>query len=185
MFLKNLPNLLSFIRLFLVIPFVYFFHYKQYEYSFLIFMVAAFTDALDGWLARILKCQSNLGLIIDPLADKILIVSCFILLGLQKILPIWIVGIVLLRDLAITFGAFLSLFVFKKKYQLYPSLLSKLNTVLQILLIICSLTHITYYPIKSGYFNSLIYMVASTTLLSFFHYFSVWYHNFTTKNKNV
>jgi len=185
MFLKNLPNLLSLIRLFLVIPFVYFFYNKQYPYSFYIFMIAAFTDALDGWLARVLNCQSNLGLIIDPLADKILIVSCFILLGLQSILPIWIVALVLLRDLAITFGAFISLYICNKQHALHPSLLSKLNTVLQMLLIVCSLLHITYYPIETIYLNYLIYLVAATTFLSFFHYFWIWYHHFMIKNKNV
>lgn len=185
MFLKSLPNLLSFLRLLLVIPFVYFFYTKQYPTSVIIFIIAAFTDALDGWLARILKCQSNFGLIIDPLADKILIVSCFILLGYQHILPVWLVFLVLSRDIAITFGAFLSLYIFKKKHALYPSLLSKLNTVLQMLLITSLLVHLSYCNIPIRYLNYLIYLVTATTLTSFIHYFWIWYQSLDEKQSNV
>ena len=175
MSIKYLPNILSLLRLFLVIPFVYFFLRAQFQPSLIIFIIAAFTDALDGWLARHFNCQTNFGLIIDPLADKILIVSCILLLGYHHVLPIWFVLLVLGRDLAITFGAFIAMYIFDQPSPLQPSLISKLNTVLQMMLILSCLIHISYIPLPIIYLNILIALVTLTIITSFFHYLFVWY----------
>ena len=174
MSIKYLPNTLSFLRLLLVIPFVFFFLSAKFKITFAIFIIAALTDALDGWIARYLNCQTQFGLIIDPLADKILIVSCFVLLGYHQVLPLWIVVIVLTRDLAITFGAFISLYILKKPHPLYPSLLSKFNTFLQLLLILSCLSHLTYYHLPQAYLHFLETLVTFTTVSSFLHYLWVW-----------
>lgn len=175
MSIKYIPNIISIFRLFLVLPFIYFFIQAKFTLSFNIFLLAAFTDALDGWIARKFACQTNFGLIIDPIADKILIVSCIILLGYHHILPVWLVLLILARDLAITFGAFLSIFLYKKPSPLKPSRISKLNTLLQMLLILSCLFHISYFPIPSIYLKTLIILVTITTLISFFHYLTIWY----------
>jgi cardiolipin synthase len=176
MSIQYLPNIISIFRLFLVIPFIYYFIHAKFQISFNIFLIAAFTDALDGWIARKFNCHTNFGLIIDPVADKILIVSCIILLGYHHILPIWLVLLILGRDLAITFGAGLSIFVYKQASPLNPSLISKLNTVLQMILILSCLCHISYFPIPQTYLDLLIAMVTLTTIISFFHYLKIWYH---------
>jgi cardiolipin synthase len=175
MSLKLLPNFLSFLRLILVIPFVYFFYYKSFQIAIFVFVLAALTDALDGWLARVLNCQTNFGLIIDPVADKVLIVACFILLGYHQFLPLWLVTLVLSRDLAISSGAFISLFIIKNQRPLYPSLLSKINTVLQMLLIVTALISVCWSSIPNDILKSLIILVAVTTTASFIHYFVFWF----------
>jgi cardiolipin synthase len=178
--LKLLPNILSFLRLILVIPFVYFFYYKNFHIAVCLFILASLTDALDGWLARVLKCQTNFGLIIDPLADKVLIVACFILLGYHQILPIWLVTLVLTRDLAITLGAAFSLFVLENKHPLLPSRLSKLNTLLQMLLIILSLITLCFDQVEFNrqILHYLVILVGFTTSASFVHYFIIWFQTF-------
>lgn len=181
--LRNLPNILSFLRLLLVLPFNYYFYVGQIKTAFIIFMVAAFTDALDGWIARVFKWQSDLGLIIDPLADKILIVSCFILLGYHQLLPVWIVLMVFLRDIAISFGAFISMSNKKIAKPLNPSLLSKLNTVLQMFLILSNLLQAAYGNIPESLRKTLLYTVACTTICSFFHYLWLW--QIELRNKHV
>ncbi|NBX85546.1 MAG: CDP-alcohol phosphatidyltransferase family protein [Gammaproteobacteria bacterium] len=180
--LRNLPNTLSFIRLFLVLPFIYFFYIGQIQTAFIIFVVAAFTDALDGWIARVFKWQSRLGLIIDPLADKILIVSCFILLGYHHILPLWIVIMVFLRDIAISGGAMISMVTKRLPCPLNPSLLSKLNTVLQMFLILSNLLEAAYGNIPEYLLTGLLYTVACTTICSFFHYLWLWQVQLHKKN---
>jgi cardiolipin synthase len=164
---------------------VYFFYNKQFQIATVIFVIAAFTDALDGYLARILKCQTHFGLIIDPLADKVLIVSCFILLGHHQMLPWSLVMLVLSRDLAITSGAFISIVLLKQTNSLKPSLLSKLNTVLQLTLIVALLIHISFQSLPTSLIAILINSVAITTLTSFIHYFWAWYQILNLNRKNV
>lgn len=175
MSIKHIPNIISIFRLILVLPFIYFFLEAKFQITFNIFLLAAFTDALDGWIARKFACQTNFGLIIDPIADKILIVSCIILLGYHQVLPLWLVLLILTRDIAITFGAFLSIFIYNKSSPLKPSIISKLNTLLQMLLILSCLFHISYYPISIMYLKLLIILVSMTTIISFFHYLTIWY----------
>lgn len=185
MSLKNLPNLLSFLRLLLVFPFVYFFYHHQFQIATAIFIIAAFTDALDGYLARVLKCQTQFGLIIDPSADKTLIVSCFILLGYHHLLPWPLVVLVLGRDVAIIIGAAISIIYYHQIQSLKPSLLSKLNTVLQLSLIVSMLIHITYHNLPQLWINILINCVVVTTLGSFIHYFWAWHQSFNLTKNNV
>ena len=175
MSLKYIPNILSFLRLILVLPFSYFFFHAQFQTALYIFVIAALTDALDGWIARSFNFQTKFGLIIDPLADKILIVTCFILLGYHHILPLWLIILVLLRDVAIMIGAFVSMYIVHKKHPLSPSMLSKLNTLLQMLLIVTSIFSVTYHKIPQNYLHTLHMLVGLTTLSSFFHYLMIWY----------
>ncbi len=107
-----------------------------------IFAIAAFTDALDGFLARRWRQQTDLGAFLDPVADKILILSGFfgILLTAQPVfkLPVWIQILVLFRELVIGIGV-MTLFLFSGKIHSLPNKLGKLTTVMQILLIGASL----------------------------------------------
>lgn len=172
---KYLPNIISLIRLLLVFPFVHFFLAKKSEIAFFIFILAASSDAIDGWIARHFKCQSHLGLILDPLADKILIVSCYLLLGFTSILPLWLVGLVLLRDLSIISGSFVSMFYFKKTHPMRPSMLSKINTVLQMLQIFICLFQSAFHCIPLWIEQILLIGASLTTSASFFHYLYIWH----------
>lgn len=173
--IKYLPNIISFIRLFLVLPFIYYFLNNEMNIAFGIFVFASFSDGLDGWIARFFNCESRLGLIIDPVADKVLIISCFILLGLKGFLNLGLVSLVLLRDVSILFGAFLSLYILKKKQPLYPTMVSKFNTVFQMLLIILCLANACFENINPMVINTMSILVAITTSASFIQYLYIWH----------
>jgi cardiolipin synthase (CMP-forming) len=175
--LKYLPNIISLFRLLLVFPFIFFFINEKMTLAFYIFLLAALSDGLDGWLARYFNCQSHLGLILDPLADKILIITCYILLALKSVLPSWFVGIVLLRDCAILFGSFITLIILKHQRPLSPSLISKINTVLQMIQIVLCLIQSAFHQIPQQLLFILMLLVLSTSIISFFHYLYVWQKN--------
>lgn len=180
--IKHLPNIISLLRLFLVAPFIYFFLNHQLSISFGLFILAAFSDGLDGWIARFFNCQSRLGLILDPLADKVLIITCFILLGYKHFLPISLVALVLLRDISILFGAFISLFILKKKQPLYPTIMSKFNTVFQMVLIIFCLYDAGFQRIPTTFIQYMSILVGMTTSISFIQYLFKW-HQEARKNE--
>lgn len=104
-FLQKLPNILSASRILLAILFVVFF-YLPWQYSktisFILFIIASLTDYLDGKIARKVKGVSRLGMFIDPLADKILILGAFVCFVDLKIIPAWMVIVILSREFLIT-----------------------------------------------------------------------------------
>jgi cardiolipin synthase len=114
------------------------------------------------------------------LADKILIIASYVLLALKSILPLWFVTIVLLRDGGILFGSFITLIILKHPRPLSPSLLSKINTVLQMLQIVLCLIQSAFHHIPHVALSILLLLVLSTSIMSFFHYLYVWQKNLTT-----
>jgi cardiolipin synthase (CMP-forming) len=108
-----------------------------------VFLLAGFTDGLDGLLARVLHQKSKLGAYLDPLADKLLLVSCFILLGRSRLLPNWLVVIVVSRDAIILLGI-VTLMLHQVRVQIRPSVVSKITTLMQLMtvfIMLCS-THL-------------------------------------------
>ena len=100
----NLPNLLSLFRLFVTAFFIALVVHGRFKLALLLFVLQALSDLLDGFFARRMGAKTNLGAYLDPLADKVMLASSYIVLCLQNILPLWLVGSVLLRDLAISVG---------------------------------------------------------------------------------
>ena len=98
-----------------------------------VFVLAGLSDAVDGWLAKRFDWRSELGAYLDPLADKLLIVSIFIALGVRDELPLWLVIAVVSRDILIVVAVLLSL-VLDQPIPIKPLAISKLNTVAQIAL---------------------------------------------------
>jgi cardiolipin synthase len=131
MSLRFLPNLLCILRILLVYPVATWILQGQYPQVLVLFAFAAFTDALDGYLAKRFGWHSELGKVLDPLADKLLLVTVFICLGLTGLVPLWIVGLVLFRDLVIFFGAITYQWLFGPLHG-EPTVVSKLNTLCQI-----------------------------------------------------
>src|SRR5512134_2679304 len=105
MSLSFLPNLLCVLRMLLVWPVAVFIFEERYELVITLFALAAFTDALDGFLAKRYDWTTELGKHLDPLADKLLLVTMFVCLSINGLVPWWLTGWVLLRDLIIVFGA--------------------------------------------------------------------------------
>ena len=133
---KHLPNILTIIR-FLLIPLIlYFIFTGNYLFAFVFFTVSGITDIADGCIARKFNLISNFGKLMDPLADKMLVASGFILLATAGVIPAWMAVIIVLRDFFVTglrnFGA-------DSNKDLAASLTGKVKTVFQLLAIILAL----------------------------------------------
>ncbi|HVN24315.1 MAG TPA: CDP-diacylglycerol--glycerol-3-phosphate 3-phosphatidyltransferase [Syntrophorhabdales bacterium] len=160
----NLPNVLSILRLCLTAFFIVSVTYQRYTEALVLFVAQAVSDLLDGFLARILHKKTDLGAWLDPIADKVMLVSSYLVLGFQEIVPYWVVAIVLSRDLVVA-GGFLFLHLFSSRVVPSPSLLGKATTVLQMVTVLYLLWSVTR-EFQLYFF----YAVAGLTLLSGFQY---------------
>jgi len=131
MSLRFLPNLLCVLRIVLVYPVALGILQGHYPEVLALFAIAAFTDGLDGFLAKRFGWHSELGKVLDPLADKLLLVTVFICLSVAGLAPWWLAALVLLRDLVIFFGALTYKWLFGP-LRGEPTIVSKLNTLCQI-----------------------------------------------------
>jgi len=127
----NLPNLLTLSRLLLVPIFTIFLLYERKTGAFILFLAAGVTDALDGLLARLWDQKTKLGAYLDPIADKLLLVTAFIVLASLGRIPLWLTVIVIARDLIILLG-FLILSLLSCSFEVRPTLFSKATTVSQV-----------------------------------------------------
>ncbi|CDZ75948.1 Putative CDP-diacylglycerol--glycerol-3-phosphate 3-phosphatidyl-transferase 2 [Legionella massiliensis] len=174
MILRHLPNVLTLFRLGLIVPFLVFLYQHQYVSAFYMFLLAGFTDGLDGWLARHFHWQSFLGSFIDPLADKLLVASSFISLALIGELPWWLVILVFLRDLTISIGVIAWYWLIQRKLDFQPTLLSKVNTSLQLVLVILCLFELAFFAFSPYLINTLILVTALTTTATYIDYVRTW-----------
>lgn len=174
MMLKQIPNALTMIRLLLVAPFLMCLSRYQFVSAFYIFIIAGFTDALDGRLARGFAWQSRFGALVDPVADKILITASFIGLAVLHILPLWLVMLVLLRDVTISFGVLAWYFLISPKPALQPTYISKINTVMQLSLVLICLFEQAFLMVIPMLKQLCLILTALTTSMSFADYVWTW-----------
>lgn len=133
---KHIPNILTIFR-FLFIPIIlYYIFTKNYVYAFIFFTISGITDVLDGFIARKFDLVSNFGKLMDPLADKLTQISVLASLVMIKVIPIWILVIVVLKELIMVIGAS---FLYGKNVVVYSKWYGKLATVLFYLAIVISL----------------------------------------------
>ncbi|MBX9620751.1 MAG: CDP-alcohol phosphatidyltransferase family protein [Alphaproteobacteria bacterium] len=161
----NLPNIISLSRLLSVPVIVWLILSHQLMAAFGLFLLAALSDALDGFLARIFKLRTTFGAYLDPIADKILLVGVFMALGNIGLIELWVVILVVFRDVLII-GGILLLFVFKSTLKMDPLFISKMNTTVQLLYALCVISQLeTFIGIShlNIYFG---YLVGLTTILS-------------------
>jgi cardiolipin synthase (CMP-forming) len=131
MSLSFLPNLLCIVRMLMVYPVAAWILEGRYPQVMALFALAAFTDALDGSLAKRYGWTSELGKHLDPLADKLLLMTVFVCLSVNGMVPWLVTALVLLRDLVISFGALTYRVLFGPVHG-NPTSLSKCNTLAQI-----------------------------------------------------
>jgi cardiolipin synthase (CMP-forming) len=129
----NLPNLITVGRILSVPLVVWAIASGEMLIAFLVFLAAGISDAVDGFLAKRWGMQSELGAYLDPLADKVLIMSIYVALGITEAVPRWLVILVVSRDIMII-GAVMLSWLVGKPVPVKPLLVSKLNTAAQILL---------------------------------------------------
>lgn len=132
--LLTLPNIISFARLCAVPLAVWLVLQRRMEAAFCLFVLAGLSDAVDGWLARRQGGGNKLGAVLDPVADKMLMVSMYVTLAAVHVLPDWLAILVVFRDLLIV-GGVIMLFLLGHPLSIRPLPISKLTTALQIALI--------------------------------------------------
>ncbi|MET0483102.1 MAG: CDP-alcohol phosphatidyltransferase family protein [Aestuariivirgaceae bacterium] len=129
----SVPNLLTIARILMVPLLIWLIISGNFRFAFAIFVVAGITDAVDGFIAKNYDSVTELGAYLDPLADKLLLVSIYVALGLQGFLPDWLVILVVSRDVMIV-GAVILSWLVDKPVRMQPLFLSKANTTVQITL---------------------------------------------------
>lgn len=162
---RDIPNLITFFRFLLVVPVVYYLLREQYLVALILFAIAGISDGIDGFLARSLGWQSRLGSILDPLADKLLLVSCFLTLAWLGKLTSGLVFAVIIRDVIIILGAAAYHFLVGR-YEMAPSAISKLNTVCQLTLVVVVLVSEGLYTLPHEYITLFSILVWLTTVAS-------------------
>lgn len=161
----RLPNLISLARLFAVPVVVWLIASGQMAVAFWVFIAAGISDAVDGFIAKRFDAASTFGRYIDPLADKALLVSCFVALGIEGQITTWLVILVVFRDVLIIGGAILAL-PLGRPVIIQPLFISKLNTTLQIVLVALVLAEIGVGMRDGQLLLVMQYIVAVTTLAS-------------------
>ncbi|MCU7882159.1 MAG: CDP-alcohol phosphatidyltransferase family protein [Candidatus Thiodiazotropha sp. (ex Lucinoma aequizonata)] len=170
---KDIPNLISVLRILLTLPIVWLLFEHEFSYALILFAVAGFSDGLDGLLAKRFGWQSHLGGLLDPLADKALLMSSFLVLGGLGLIPVWLVILVIFRDLTIVGGALYYNFSVEE-LDAHPSLISKLNTLLQIMLVLLVVTDAGPFLLPNELLSFLTWATGFTTLVSGVAYVWVW-----------
>jgi cardiolipin synthase len=163
--LLTLPNAITFARLCAVPAAVWLVLQGRLDAAFWVFVAAGISDAVDGWLARVSNSRSRLGAILDPVADKALLVSIYVTLAAVGVLPDWLAILVVFRDLLIV-GGVLVLYVLGQPPAIQPNLLSKANTALQITLAAAALLVAGYGLSAGGLIELLVLATAATTFAS-------------------
>ncbi len=170
---RDIPNLLTVLRVFLTVPVIWALLQREFSWALLLFGVAGVSDGLDGYLAKRYGWESRLGSLLDPLADKALLVSSFLALGWLDLIPVWLVVLVILRDLVIVAGALVYHFQVEH-LEAAPSPLSKLNTVTQILLVLAVVCAAGPLSLPEFVVETLIWATLVTTLASGASYVWIW-----------
>ena len=161
----NLANLITLGRLLAVPLVVWLILSGDFGLTFWVFAAASLSDAVDGYVAKHFDQRSDLGALLDPIADKALIVSLFVTLGLAGSLPNWLVILVVFRDLLIV-GGFLLATALTQPIAWRPLMVSKINTALQLVLVTALLAQRAFGFADHGVLTALIYLVGATTVAS-------------------
>ncbi|GBD99850.1 CDP-diacylglycerol--glycerol-3-phosphate 3-phosphatidyltransferase [bacterium BMS3Abin07] len=134
MLYKNLPNIVTLIRIILIPFFIAFLLYHYYHNALYTFIIAGLSDILDGYLARKLKSHTEIGKLLDPIADKFLLTASFIVFTIIGWIPVWFTIIVISRDIFITIGWVLRYLIYGTK-SVQPSIIGKSAIALQMFLV--------------------------------------------------
>ncbi len=169
----NIPNLITLGRILLVPVVVWAITSGAMWIAFVLFVAAGVSDAVDGFLAKRFNMSTELGAYLDPLADKALIVSIYLSLGINGAIPRWLVILVVSRDILIVGGIMLS-WLMGNPLKIQPLLVSKLNTVAQILFACVVLGSLGFNIETDTLKLVLMGLVAALTLLSVAAYVGEW-----------
>jgi cardiolipin synthase len=175
----TVPNMLTVFRMVLIPVFVTLLFYQRFELALAVFVIAGLTDGLDGLLARRFDQQSQLGTILDPIADKLMLVTAFIVLSMRSVfpqplpghlpVPFWVTIAVISRDIFIIVGA-AAINITTGFRGFRPSWLGKFNTIVQVVGI-AAIMFAASVPMYTGYYLPTVYVTVFTlAILSGLHY---------------
>ncbi|MEE9615230.1 MAG: CDP-alcohol phosphatidyltransferase family protein [Thermodesulfobacteriota bacterium] len=164
----NIPNVLTIVRLLLVPVFVVLVAYEMFYAALAVFITAGITDALDGFIAKRFDQSTEFGTLMDPVADKFLLISAFIVLTIKGWMPPLLCTLVILRDMVIIVG-FIMLASAEKRIDVVPAREGKITTTLQIITVIMA---ILAAGEPDPLFTGLVVVTAAATVYSGFYY--VW-----------
>lgn len=175
----NLPNVITLGRIILVPLIFWLLVSGRTQAAFLVFVCAGVSDAVDGYIAKRFKLQTELGAYLDPLADKLLIVSIYVALGVAQKLPSWLVIAVVSRDILIVVGVLLA-WLMGNPLGIKPRTVSKANTASQIVLAATVLAD-EGFQLGAGQLRlGLIWLTAVLTLASLVAYIRDWFTHMGT-----
>jgi len=170
---SNLPNAICVLRIVLTIPIVIYLVRGEYLSALILIVIAGFSDGLDGFLAKNFGWESRIGGLLDPMADKLMFVSVFAALTWSGLVPIWLFGVVIGRDVVIVAGA-LAYELFIGPVEPRPTRAGKFNTVTALLYLFFVITYQIY-----GWPAQLTLMITGAavfvvSLVSGLHYVLTW-----------
>jgi len=166
--LLNIPNILTLSRLFLVPVFLALLSGHHFGYALYVFCAAGLTDALDGTIARWFDLRTEIGALLDPFADKLLLLSAFVGLTVENAIPGWLLGVVITRDIVIVFGYLLLIFYTDERLPIHPSYLGKAATCFQLASVVGALAGLSRN--RAELWHLLLYVTVAITALSGMHY---------------
>jgi len=167
----NVPNFLTILRIVAIPVFLILLTSGEMGAALLIFVLAGLTDSLDGAIARLTNSRTTLGAYMDPLADKMLILSAFVALALMDVVPRWLAVIVISRDVIILLG-YLSLFLLTQQLmEIRPSAISKAATFLDLVTLSTILLSLWRADLTSAGTRQVLFVITgSVTTVSGIHY---------------
>ncbi|HET8692017.1 MAG TPA: CDP-alcohol phosphatidyltransferase family protein [Steroidobacteraceae bacterium] len=163
--LVTVPNLICLLRIALTVPIVVFLAEGRYGDTLVLFAIAAASDILDGYLAKTFGWTSEVGKVLDPLADKLLLVSVFITLAVIGLVPAWLAAIAVLRDVVIGVGAGTYKLLFGP-LEGRPTVPSKINTLVQLLYVIAVVWNAAFHDLPDAAIRAFGALVLVTTVVS-------------------
>jgi len=164
----NIPNSLTLLRILLIPVFVGLMLYARYDWALGVLLVAGLTDALDGTIARAANQRTRLGMYLDPLADKLLLTSGFVTLSVLHLVPLWVVILVVSRDVILLAGTLLAQLT-ESDLDIAPTLLGKCTTVAQLIYLLVSVVVLSR-QMEGHLVEPLMYMMVALTIGSGAHY---------------
>ncbi|MBL7156690.1 MAG: CDP-alcohol phosphatidyltransferase family protein [Candidatus Omnitrophica bacterium] len=173
----NIANKITILRILLIPFFISFILYSKWEMALFVFVIASISDGIDGYIARATKQRTELGKILDPIADKILILSAFICLSVAKDLspavkpPPYVPIVIISRDAIIVLGVLIIYFI-KGHLETKPTLVSKITTFSQMVTVVSILARLAISPLLWNItvlltvYSGLDYVIKGTRILN-------------------
>lgn len=167
--LLKIPNIISLCRIGMIPIFLVLLSKEHFTAALYIFVLAAVTDALDGAVARWFDIRTELGAILDPFADKLMLLSALVVLTFEGALPVWLLIVAAIRDIVLVIGYLMISFAAGERFPVRPSIFGKLTTALLIVCVIGTLT--VHFGLSPRDWYVLLYLTGLVLVVSGIHYF--------------